>query len=180
MAEYNSCSAMTLSTINAKCDKSVGGIKRILIGDRDKVSTLAFDENDVITSVTRTTGSKFESWSFRPNTGSYTATNESDVAIGNATVTTEVTLQFSRAESLKRASIQSALNAACAVVVEDMYGNYLYLGEKNGVFVTNAVMQSGTNTSDLSGFTITFQDINEVLPHFISKTAAEGLLVAAV
>lgn len=180
MADYNSCSAMTLNTIDARCDRSVGGIKRILIGSKSDVSGIALNSSDIITAVTRTTGTKFEAWTFRPNTGSYTSTNESDIAIGNATVTTEVTLQFSKAEAMKRLAIQSALNAACVVVVEDMYGNYLYLGELNGVFITSATMVSGTNTSDLSGFTITFQDINQILPHFIEGSVAEGLLTAAV
>lgn len=179
MADYNSCSgALTLNTINAKCDKSVGGIKRILIGEFDKVSNVAMDSDAVITAVTRTQGSKFESWSFRPNTGSYTSTFESDPAIGNSTVTTEVALQFSRAEAQKRLNIQSALNGACIVVVEDMYGNYLYLGQMRPVYVTSATMVSGTNNNDLSGFTVTFQDINEEIPHYIEKTAAEGLLTA--
>ena len=175
MADYNSClgGAVTLNSIDARCDGSVGGIKRILIALRDDVTaTIGTDANDsqYVDSITVATGKKFEQWRFRKNTGSYTSTLSTDPSIGNNTVTTEVNLQFSKAEVNKRLIIQSAINANSVVIIEDMYGNYIYLGLENEVSVTSAVMQSGTATGDLSGFTLTFQDIATEMPHFIDTT----------
>ena len=169
----------------ARCDGSVGGIKRILIANRDDVTaTIGTETNELqyIDSITVATGKKFEQWRFRKNTGSYTSTLATDPAIGNNTVTTEVTLQFSKAEVQKRLLIQTAINANAVVIIEDMYGKYVYLGLENEVSITAATMQSGTATGDLSGFTLTFQDIATELPHFVDDTKVniEKLLEAAV
>lgn len=169
---YNSCESLTiaLSSIDARCDGSIGGIKRILIANKQDIDTVSVNTTTgKIDAITLVTGKKFQQWLFRRNTGSYTSTATSDAAIGNNSVTTEVSLQFSRAEAEKRLAIQSAINAGAVVIVEDSYGEYLYLGYDNEVYITNAVMQSGTAASDLSGFTLTFTDESAELPHFVDK-----------
>lgn len=175
------CNTVTLSSIDARCDSSIGGIKRILIANVDDVKNVVIDETtQKIKEITLETGKKFEQWRFRKNTGSYNSSVARDLTIGNDTCTTEVSLQFSRAEAQKRLDIQSAINANCVVIVEDMYSEYLYLGLENEVSITAASMTSGTQTSDLSGFTLTFQDISTELPHFIDKAQVniDNLLVA--
>ena len=177
------CNTVTLSSIDARCDSSIGGIKRILIANVDDVKNVVIDETtQKIKQITLETGKKFEQWRFRKNTGSYSSSVARDLTVGNDSVTTEVALQFSRAEAQKRLDIQSAINANCVVIVEDMYSEYLYLGLENEVSITAATMASGTATGDLSGFTLTFQDISTELPHFIDKEQVDvdSLLVAAV
>ena len=176
------CNTVTLSSIDARCEGSVGGIKRILIANVDDVKNVVIDETtQKIKQITLETGKKFEQWRFRKNTGSYNSSIERDMSVGTQTVTTEVSLQFSRAEAQKRLDIQSAINASCVVIVEDMYGEYIYLGLENEVNISSATMTSGTSTSDLSGFQLTFQDLSTELPHFIDKEQVDvdGLLVAA-
>ena len=176
------CTTVTLSSIDARCDGSVGGIKRILLANVDDIKTVLVDETtQKIKQITLETGKKFEQWRFRKNTGVYSSSIERDMAIGTQTVTTEVSLQFSRAEAQKRLDIQSAINASCVVIVEDMYSEYIYLGLENDVTISSATMQSGTATSDLSGFQLTFQDLATELPHFIDKEQVDvdGLLVAS-
>ena len=175
------CTTVTLSSIDARCDGSVGGIKRILLANVDDIKTVLIDETtQKIKQITLETGKKFEQWRFRKGTGSYSSSIERDMAIGTQTVTTEVSLQFSRAEAQKRLDIQSAINASCVVIVEDMYSEYIYLGLENDVTISSATMQSGTATSDLSGFQLTFQDLATELPHFIDKEQVDvdSLLVA--
>ena len=177
------CTTVTLSSIDARCDSSIGGIKRILLANVDDIKTVLVDETtQKIKQITLETGKKFEQWRFRKGTGSYSSSVARDLTIGNDTCTTEVNLQFSRAEAQKRLDIQSSINANCVVIVEDMYGEYLYLGMENEVSITAASMTSGTATSDLSGFTLTFTDLSTELPHFIDKAQVDvdSLLVAAV
>ena len=57
---------------------------------------------------------------FRKNTGNYTTALTSDPAIGTQAVTTDLNLQFTKAEATKRLEIQSAINAAAVVIIEDM------------------------------------------------------------
>lgn len=188
MAENNSCGAVTLNAIDARCDASMGGIKEIYIALRDDIKDKADGTgkditigsgNELVTAIAMVTGKKFEKWLFRKQTGSYTSTATMDPAIGTNYVTTEVALQFSRAEAGKRLNIQSAMNANAVVIVRDMYDQYIFLGLDNDVNVTAAVMQSGTASTDLSGFTLTLTDISQEMPHFVEPSIIAGLLVAA-
>ena len=175
------CTTVTLSSIDARCDSSIGGIKRVLIANVDDIQSVLIDETtQKIKEITLASGKKFEQWRFRKGTGSYSSSVARDLTIGNDTCTTEVNLQFSRAEAQKRLDIQSAINANCVIIIEDLYGEYLYLGLENEVSITSVTMASGTATSDLSGFTLTFQDISTELPHFIDKAQVniDNLLVA--
>lgn len=176
------CNSITLQSIDARCENSVGGIKRILLANRDDVTaTIATtsNPNELITSITKASGKKFAEWKFRPNTGSYTSTATVDNTIGNSSVSTTVTLQFSKAEATKRVAISAALQAGAVVLIEDMYGQVLYLGLDNEVYVTSATMVSGTQNSDLSGFTVEFTYTSFGLPNFVdtAKVNINSLLV---
>lgn len=174
------CNSVTLQSIDARCHRSIGGLKRILIAKRDDVVQPVADETTgEITTVTLKSGKKFEEWLFRTNTASYTSTLSSDQAIGNQAVTTEVSLQFSKAEATKRLAIQSAINAAAVVILEDMYGQHIYLGYDEEVYVTSATMVSGTASTDLNGFTLTFTDVAQELPHFLAENFNVDALLTA-
>lgn len=172
------CNTVTLTGINGKCDTSVGGIKRVLIAQKDDVTIGTVDEMGVITEITMAEGKYFVQWLFRKNTGNYTTSLTSDPAIGTQAVTTDLNLQFTKAEATKRLEIQSAINAAAVVIIEDMYGQYILLGKDNEVSVTAVNQQSGTAITDLNGYTLTLQDVSIELPHFVDPTIISGLLTA--
>jgi hypothetical protein len=174
---YNSCKSITMSSIDAHCDSSIGGIKRILIAQRSDVTGVTLDSTTgIITAITMAQTKKFQQWLFRRNTGSYTSTATGDPTTGNNGVTTEVSLQFSKAEAQKRLEIQSAINADCVLIIEDMYGQFIYLGYDQEVTITNAVMQSGTAKTDLNGFTLTFTDESIELPYFVDGEIIDALV----
>lgn len=168
-----SCKSITVSAIDARCEGSVGGIKEIYVIANDDVASVSLNEaSGVITDVVLAGTNKFQKWLFRPNTGSYTSTRSGDLTTGNSTVTTDVALQFSKAEAEKRLAIQSMINGGACIIIKDMYGQYILLGKgdgRNEVYVTDAVMQSGTANTDLSGFTLTFEEIAQDFPHFLSE-----------
>ena len=171
-----SCNNVTLTGINAKCDTSAGGIKRVLLAQKDDVTIETIDELGVITQITMASGKYFVQWLFRKNTGNYSTSLTSDPAIGTQAVTTDLNLQFTKAEATKRLEIQSAINAAAVVIIEDMYGQYILLGKDNEVTVTAVNQQSGTAISDLNGYTLTLQDVSLELPHFVAPSIISGLL----
>lgn len=177
-----SCKSITVSAIDARCEGSVGGIKEIYVIANDDVKDVTVNETTgVITEVTLAGTNKFQKWLFRPNTSSYTSTRSGDLTTGNSTVTTDVALQFSKAEAEKRLAIQSMINGGACIIIKDMYGQYLLLGKgsgRNEVYVTDAVMQSGTANTDLSGFTLTFEEIAEDFPHFLSDDFDISTLLA--
>jgi len=180
MENYNSCGTFSLISIDGRCDTYTGGIKEIYIAPVDDVTSITIDSttnpNELITEITMASEKKFQKWLFRPNTGSYTSTG-SDSTAGNVSFTTEVSLQFNKAEAQKRIAIQAAINAGCVIIIKDMYGKYLLLGKeadgfpsRNPAYITSSVMQSGTANTDLSGFTLTFQEVAGSMPHFIDET----------
>lgn len=169
------CGSVTLGAIDGRCDTSFGGIKRVLIANRDDVTVNP--KTGEITEITLAEGKSFVEWKFRKNTGSMVSTVTSDPAIGNTFCTTEVNLQFTKAEQTKRLHIQSAINASAVVIVQDMYDQYIYLGRENEVTVSNATMVTGTQSSDLNGFTLVFQDIATTLPYFVEASIVEALPV---
>ena len=177
-----SCKSITVSAIDARCEGSVGGIKEIYVIANDDVASVSLNEaTGVITDVVLAGENKFQKWLFRPNTGSYTSTRSGDLTTGNSTVTTDVALQFSKAEAEKRLAIQSMINGGACIIIKDMYGQYILLGKgdgRNEVYVTDAVMQSGTANTDLSGFTLTFEEIAEDFPHFLSEDFDISTLLA--
>lgn len=180
------CNTVTLNGISAQCHTAAGGIKRVLIAQKEDVDIKTVDENGVITEITLASGKYFAQWLFRKNTGSFTTSLTSDPAIGTQAVTTDLNLQFTKAEATKRLEIQSAINAAAVVIVElqdkikDKNGNlidqYILLGKDNEVSVTAVNMQSGTAMTDLNGFTLTFQDVSLELPHFVDASIIPSLL----
>lgn len=171
------CNTVTLTGINGKCDTSAGGIKRVLIAQKDDVTNISVDTaTGVIDAITMATDKYFVQWLFRKNTGNYTTALTSDPAIGTQAVTTDLNLQFTKAEATKRLEIQAAINAAAVVIIEDMYGQYILLGKDNEVSVTAVNQQSGTAITDLNGYTLTLQDVSLELPHFVDATIISGLL----
>lgn len=171
------CNTVTLNGINGRCDTSAGGIKRVLIAQKDDVTNISVDASTgVVDTITMATGKYFVQWLFRKNTGNYTTALTSDPAIGTQAVTTDLNLQFTKAEATKRLEIQSAINAAAVVIIEDMYGQYILLGKDNEVSVTSVNQQSGTAVTDLNGYTLTFQDVSLELPHFVDPQIISGLL----
>lgn len=178
----NNCQdPVTLLPIDGSCHRSSGGIKRILLANKSDIATVTVEEaTGEISAITLKTGKAFVEWKFRTNTSSLTSTFASDVATGNETVTSVLALQFSRAESTKRLAIQAAINANAVCIVEDAFGQFIFLGYDRDVYVSGGTMVTGTASTDLNGFTLEFTDESIEFPHFISSAVdVEALKVAS-
>lgn len=180
MAKYNSCAAVTFNSIDATCDESRASIKRVLVCPKEDIEVIGYQNEPVdspnnepnnkstlINNIVLAPAKKFVEFKFRRNTGSYTSTYTGDNTTGSQVVTTEVTLQFSKAENQKRLEFQKLTGHPCVMLIEDAYGKYIALGVDAPVVLTNTVMQSGTAKSDLSGFTLTFTEESNVFPPFV-------------
>ena len=58
--------------------------------------------------------------------------------------------------------------------------NIFIWGYDEEVYVTAATMVSGTASTDLNGFTLTFTDVAQELPHFIAESFDVDALITAV
>lgn len=171
-----SCKAVTLNSIDATCDKSIGGIRKVYIAPMDYV-TDEFVYNDIVQSVGVWGADEKKpglmEYVFRPGTSSYTATNTKDAVNNSVSCSTELVLQFSKADKDKRNEFNKLIGIPCFIIVQDNYGKYVVLED---ALLTNGVMQSGTATSDLSGFTLTLTAESSHLPYFLNETlTVDGL-----
>lgn len=190
MAKYNSCTSLTLNSIDATCGESRASIKRVLVCPKEVVEIYKQSERIVqifpLAYAHKTIPypqdyrtDPFVEYRFRRNTGSYTSTYTGDNTTGSQVVTTEVSLQFSKAENQKRLEFQKLTGRPCVMIIEDNYGQYIALGVDAPIVLTNTVMQSGTAKSDLSGFTLTFTEESNVFPPFIQEDFdINGLLIS--
>lgn len=174
------CQSVTFNGIQGACAINRGGVKKVYIANRGDVASVTVNPaTGLITDITMAETAKFATWEFRPGTASLsTAAGGIDPTIGNYDQTATLALQFTKAEATKRLEIQSAIAADSVVIVETAYVNgnsdsekewaqYIYLGYDNPVYVDSPVMQTGTATSDLSGFTLNLVESEYEMPHFI-------------
>ena len=194
MANYLSCQSVNILSMDATCDESRASIKRVLVCPKEDIEAIGYQNEPVdspnidpinkstfIDNIVLASYKKFVEFKFRRNTGSYTSTYTGDNTTGSQVVTTEVTLQFSKAENQKRLEFQKLTGHPCVMLIEDAYGKYIALGVDAPVVLTNTVMQSGTAKSDLSGFTLTFTEESNVFPPFVkdyySDDTADSIVV---
>nr|CAI9751987.1 hypothetical protein QGKEIAJE_QGKEIAJE_CDS_0019 [uncultured phage] len=189
MANYLSCQSVNILSIDATCDESRASIKRVLVCPKEDIEVIGyqyipisstypndyeFQKSTLINNLVLADNKKFVEFKFRRNTGSYTSTYTGDNTTGSQVVTTEVTLQFSKAENQKRLEFQKLTGHPCVMLIEDAYGKYIALGVDAPVVLTNTVMQSGTAKSDLSGFTLTFTEESNTTEVTLQFSKAEN------
>lgn len=170
-----SCYTIGLTSISKECKNSLGGIKDIWIGDRSALLNdcqLSVDPSNETLKITGQT-TELKHWEFRPETASVTSTVNIDNAAGTLYVSTELALQFSKNERLKRLQIKAATIGDFVVIYRDNNDNLFYLGYDNPVTATSATAASGTAFGDFNGFNITLSDFSKDLPMELNMTKTE-------
>jgi hypothetical protein len=67
-----------------------------------------------------------------------------------------------------QAELQKLAVSRPYAVVVDYYGNSFLCGVENGMEVTGGTVVTGAAAGDLSGFTLTFEGMEETAPYFLS------------
>lgn len=174
------CKSFALSGIAMSCKDNMGGIKEAYIAKSNDVTSVSLNtEGSQIATITMDNSAKFRTYKFRKGTASMTSTAASDVAIGNFSVTTELSLQFSKMETSKRLEIMALCLEDVIVIVQDFNGKYWYLGYDFPVSATAATGVTGTAASDLNGYTVTLTDTSAEFPYEIPADIIDGLIQAA-
>lgn len=173
-----------LQGIGLTCTDSMGGIKRVLIALRSDVKSITLDEaTGTVTAIEMEEGKTFKEFSFRKQTGSLTSTRTIDDAAASNFTTSELTLQFSKADSVKRLAIEALIAANSVVIVETQLqdedgalSRYQYMGLQNPVTCTASTSVTGTAFGDLNGYTITLQDLEPQYPPFVKAEIVDALV----
>lgn len=180
----------TLSGIRLDCSHSLGGIKTVYIANYDDVTDIKYNAStgttgstsgvtstgDTITGITMTSGTFFQPYQFRKQTGSMTSTLTVDETAGVNYVSTELSLVFTKMETKKRIELSALSVGQLAVIVEDSNGTFWYLGKDDYVSVSAGGGQTGTAKGDGNNYTLTLKDESDTYPYEVTKEAVESVV----
>lgn len=167
--------SQTLAGIARDCSTSMGGIERVLLANRDDVSSENVQDGK-ITEIQMTGSAKFKEYRFRPGTSSMTSTWQFSAENGTRFVQTDLVMIFSRMETLKRIEVEALAQSDLVAIVQDSNGAYWYLGRDNAVTMTDGDGQTGTARTDRNGYSVTLQDNSLGLPYEVDPSIIAGLV----
>ena len=163
--------ACTLTTgRKIPCKSAFGGIKSVLFANFGTIASVAIDSTSKVATITN--GSPAPVWfeyDVKGNSSletSVTSSRENGTTF--YTQTLNLTLTFLDAKT--QAELQTLAVSRPYAVVVDYYGNSFLCGLENGMEVTGGTVVTGAAAGDLSGFTLTFEGLEEDAPLFLNAT----------
>jgi len=168
-----SCETIT-SGISVGCDKNMGGVFAIYIADLANVSSLTAS-GGTISGVTMATGS-FHSFEFNKNSASYEENELINNENGSAYVEQKVMLTIPRRDVAKRNVIKMLALRKVAIIVKDGNGLYWYLGEDNGMLLSEHTGGSGAAREEGSKYILTFTGEELELSQLVTEAAVLAVI----
>jgi hypothetical protein len=173
-----SCSSITLKGINTGCTDNLGSIKEVYVIKKNDVTSISKSE-DVISTITLNTDSKFSTYKFRKGTSSMSTNMTVDEAVGTMAFTTEIALQFNKLQTSTRLELMALAMDDLVAIVKDGNDKYWYLGYDFPVTVSSMTANSGTNFTDFQGYNITLTDTSRELPFEVDGSIMADLIKPA-
>ena len=165
--------ACTLTTgRKIPCKSAFGGIKKVLFADYGTIASIAVDSTTK--EATITDGSPAPSW-FEYNVkgnSSLETTVTSSRENGTTFYTQTLNLTLTYLDAKTQAELQTLAVFRPYIVVVDYYGNNFLCGFENGMECTGGTVVTGAAAGDLSGFTLTFEGLEETAPYFLDAAVS--------
>lgn len=160
--------ACTLTTgRKIPCKSAFGGIKKVLFADYGTIASIAVDSTTK--EATITDGVPAPSWFEYDVKGnsSLETTVTSSRENGTTFYTQTLNLTLTYLDAKTQAELQTLAVSRPYIVVVDYYGNNFLCGFENGMECTGGTVVTGAAAGDLSGFTLTFEGMEETAPYFL-------------
>jgi hypothetical protein len=142
--------------IQLGCRDNTGGLKTLWITDYTNVTSITSSTGDTITSISGS-GTFYEFQLIRTSS-QLTETVNASLENGTVFYQGEVVTYFNKLGQDKRNILKTlAQSQRLAIVAEDNNGQYFYLGQTYGCFVSAGTSVSGKALGDQNGINITFQ-----------------------
>lgn len=173
------CGCNTLTGgISKGCTGNVGGIKKIYITDFCNVTGLTLaSPGGQISGFTMASGAVFYEFEFNKNSSTFQEDITGDQAAGTQVNTQTITLVLARREKTKRDTLNLLAGfKELAVIVLDANGIYWYLGETNGVVMTQNTSVSGTAKADPNNYTLTLVGEEPELSNEVTSAAVAAVI----
>ena len=158
--------ACTLTTgRKVPCKSAFGGIKTVYFADFGELTGITID---ALTKEATVTGSPtWYEFDVKGNS-SLETTVTSSRENGTTFYTQTLNLTLTYLDAKTQAELQILAVARPYIVVQDYYGNEFLCGFENGMEVTGGTVVTGAAAGDLSGFTLTFEGMEETAPYFLA------------
>jgi hypothetical protein len=142
--------------IQLGCRDNTGGLKTIWITDYTNVTSLTSSTGDTITAISGT-GTFYEFQLIRTSS-QLTETVNASLENGTVFYQGEVVTYFNKLGQDKRNILKTlAQSQRLAIVAEDNNGQYFYLGQTYGCFISAGTSVTGKALGDQNGYNMTFQ-----------------------
>ena len=163
--------ACNLTTVRKiPCKSAFGGIKTVLFANFGTIASVSTVAGTGISTITN--GSPAPVWFEYDVKGvsslETTVTSSRDNGTTFYTQTLNLTLTF--LDALTNQELQILAVARPYIAVVDYYGNTFLCGLENGMECTGGTVVTGAAAGDLSGFTLTFEGMEETAPLFLNAT----------
>ena len=165
--------ACTLTTgRKIPCKSAFGGIKKVLFADYGTIASIAVDSTTK--EATITDGSPAPSWFEYDVKGnsSLETTVTSSRENGTTFYTQTLNLTLTYLDAKTQAELQTLAVSRPYIVVVDYYGNNFLCGFENGMECTGGTVVTGVAAGDLSGFTLSFEGLEETAPYFLDAAVS--------
>jgi len=152
------------------CKSAFGGIKKVFFADFGAITGVTIDATTKEATFAGTpTWYEFDVKGNSSLETAVTSSRENGTTFYAQTL--NLTLTFLDAKT--QAALQLMALGRPNIVVEDYYGNSFLCGYENGMEATGGTVVTGAAAGDLSGFTLTFEGMEELAPFFLA-TAVTG------
>jgi hypothetical protein len=142
--------------IQLGCRDNTGGLKTLWITDYTNVTSLTSSTGDTITAISGS-GTFYEFQLIRTSS-QLTETVNASLENGTVFYQGEVVTYFNKLGQDKRNILKTlAQSQRLAIVAEDNNGQYFYLGQTYGCFISAGTSVTGKALGDQNGYNMTFQ-----------------------
>ena len=157
--------ACTLTTgRKLPCKSAFGGIKRVYFADFGAIGDITVSATGEASFTGTPTWYEYDVKGNSSLETTVTSSRENGTTF--YTQTLNLTLTYLDAETQQE--LQKLAVARPYIVVEDYYGNSFLCGAENGAECTGGTIVTGAAAGDLSGFTLTFEGMEETAPYFLA------------
>ena len=158
------------------CKSAFGGIKKVLFADFGTIASVAVDSSTKEATITN--GSPAPSWFEYDVKGSSSleTTVTSSRENGTTFYTQSLNLTLTYLDAKTQAELQTLAVSRPYAVVVDYYGNSFLCGLENGMELTGGTVVTGAAAGDLSGFTLTFEGMEDTAPFFLASAVTASAL----
>jgi hypothetical protein len=142
--------------IQLGCRDNTGGLATLWITDYTNVTSLTQNSGDTITAISGT-GTFYEFQLIRTSS-QLTETVNASLENGTVFYQGEIVTYFNKLGQDKRNILKTlAQSQRLAIVAEDNNGQYFYLGQTYGCFISAGTSVTGKALGDANGYNMTFQ-----------------------